>query len=441
MAGVLERWKEKEDEKIEKKEKENEKKAIRVMGVCNRIDKIIRNQAFRHWREVLKLTYKDKYEKQLKEERERRLISEASLSALQVELREALDRIAKLEKKEQKRIQRKKKRIQKKRQDHMNGEASRSLTIEETPLKNESELFEEIGSHEKRDEAKKNRLEGIFENKKMRKSAFPPDQRGSVNTEMRQRRLKNRLLTHRGSVAVSSVYSQARTEFSFHPTINHDNKWRPKYDDHYNHKKMWKRMHKENEKISMKKRMMSEQRDAAELAKCTFTPDLVSKKSYKDKNKNDEPLNVKHLSLRLYQYADKFKEKREQMKEKYEHQRGEEIRFTPILETTNNSKLRRTLNDRKDVYETLYEDHQKRELKKKRKSKSKQRSRKTINNSNDMYLTVKKPGSKGSGSISYYKAALKTFDKRSGEKSSNTPEHKHFSSSIYASSSQRKEEI
>ena len=70
----------------------------------------------------------------------------------------------------------------------------------------------------------------------MRRSAFPLDQRGSVNTEMRQHRLKNRLLTNRSSVAASSVYSQARTEFSFHPSINHSSRWKPKYDDHHNQK-------------------------------------------------------------------------------------------------------------------------------------------------------------------------------------------------------------
>jgi 4-diphosphocytidyl-2C-methyl-D-erythritol kinase len=110
------------------------------------------------------------------------------------------------------------------------------------------------------------------------RKAFHLDQRGSVNTEMRQRRLQSRLLiNNRGSVASCSAYSRAKSEFSFHPSINYDSKWKPKYDDHHDHNKMWNRMHAENEKINRKKRLMSEQKSVEEMSGCTFTPELVTK--------------------------------------------------------------------------------------------------------------------------------------------------------------------
>uniref|UniRef100_A0A7S3JDM4 Uncharacterized protein n=1 Tax=Euplotes harpa TaxID=151035 RepID=A0A7S3JDM4_9SPIT len=292
------------------------------------------------------------------EDAERRLIAEASLSALQIELREAIDRIAKMEKKERRRLE-KKNRLRKKRKEQMRNELSRSLVVDETSVKVDNEP-RDLESNEKPVMTSKEKLDQLLDPsvKKSRRSAFPSDQRGSVNTEMRQRRLKNRLLTNRGSVAVSSVYSQARTEFSFHPSINQTSMWKPKYDDHHNHKKMWKRMHQENEKIIRKKRLMSEQKLREELAACTFTPELVTKASKQAKN---EPLDVKHLSLRLYQYADKFKHNRELMKEKYDFERGEEIRFTPILESSKTNKMLQTVRERKNVYDGLYEDYQKRE--------------------------------------------------------------------------------
>jgi len=149
-------------------------------------------------------------------------------------------------------------------------------------------------------------------------------------------------------MAVSSMYSQARTEFSFHPSINHDSKWRPRYDDHYNHKKMWKRMHDENEKIKIKNRLKSQQRENEELASCTFTPEIFTRRSKKDRDAQQKikPQDVKQLSLRLYQYADLFKEKREQMKEKYDHERGEELRFTPkLIASSTSSKLLKTVKE------------------------------------------------------------------------------------------------
>ena len=261
--------------------------------------------------------------------------------------------------KERKRIEKKKKKLQQKRKEQMTKEMARSLNIEETPLKTDDDDKNQLDLDENPKLSSREKIEDLLDsNSKMLRKTFHHDQRGSVNTEMRQQRLKNRLLTHRGSYASSSVYSQARTEFSFHPSINYMSKWKPKYDDHHNHKKMWKRMHAENEKINRKKRLLSEQKMRDELAACTFTPKLVAKKKEGDPN---EPLDVKHLSLRLYQYADKFKDKREQMKKKYDSERGEEIRFTPKLETAKANNELDIIRERKNVYDGLYEDYHKRE--------------------------------------------------------------------------------
>lgn len=222
--------------------------------------------AFIAIKEHLGLTPSQKFEATLREETERRMIAEASLTALQVELKEALDRISSYEKKEQKRHERKKKKLQKQRQENLMGEASRSLTLDNSPMKQETEYTLEDHPIHPESTSKLEKLEEVINKQAMRRSAFPVDQRGSVNTEMRHRRLQNRLLTNRSSIAVSSVYSQARTEFSFHPSINQNTKWKPKYDDHHNHKKMWKRMHNENEKIKQKNRLKSQQRDQEELS-------------------------------------------------------------------------------------------------------------------------------------------------------------------------------
>jgi len=208
--------------------------------------------SFDTWRENLKKTLQEKSDNLFIEEQERRIVAEASLSALQIELKEALERIVKLENKERKRVEKKKKKIQQKRREQMTREMARSLNVDETPLKVEEDDRNQLDLEDGPKLSSRDKLEDLLDtnNRLMMRRTFHHDQRGSVNTEMRQQRLKNRLLTHRGSFASSSVYSQARTEFSFHPTINYNSKWKPKYDDHHNHKKMWRRMHAENEKIN-----------------------------------------------------------------------------------------------------------------------------------------------------------------------------------------------
>ena len=245
-AGIMDRYNEKQELEANRKK---ELYWIKVWNGLKTLERVEEKLDFRyikhffsHWRQAFRLTDKAKFQTEIDEEKERRIIAESSLTALQIDLKEAIEQIEQYENKERKRLEKKKRKIMQKRQEHLSQEVSRSLTVEETPLKVEKVT----------DESDKPKL--------VVRKTYHVDQRGSVNTEMRQRRLQSRLLTHRGSVASCSVYSRARSEFSFHPTINYNSKWRPKYDDHHDHKKMWKRMHAENEKIIMKKRLMSEQK-------------------------------------------------------------------------------------------------------------------------------------------------------------------------------------
>lgn len=96
---------------------------------------------------------------------------------------------------------------------------------------------------------------------------FLKNQRGSVNTEIRQNRLRSNLLSRKGSLSVTSSMSRGgQSQFSFHPSINFTSSWKPKYDDHHDHKKMVKRMHREMEVIQAKKRIASEHRKLEEIA-------------------------------------------------------------------------------------------------------------------------------------------------------------------------------
>lgn len=49
--------------------------------------------------------------------------------------------------------------------------------------------------------------------------------------------------------------------------------------------------------------------------------------------------------MRLYQYADLFKEKREMMKTKIDLERGDEMRFTPNLSATKSAKTLKTIKE------------------------------------------------------------------------------------------------
>ena len=104
--------------------------------------------------------------------------------------------------------------------------------------------------------------------RKNRRKNFGIDQRGSVNTEMKHNRLRSKLLSNKGSFSVASSVSRGgQSQFSFHPSINYDSVWKPKYDDHHDHKQMVTRMHKEMEKIQAKKRIASEHKKLEEISK------------------------------------------------------------------------------------------------------------------------------------------------------------------------------
>lgn len=355
--GIVERWAKRETELVQAKQVTTKMKADCIYKSLDRIFNQRLRVAFDEVYDNLGLSELAKLNEECTEERNRRIVAESSLNSLQRELEDALDRIAKMERKEQKRVDRKKRKIAQQRREQFNLETSRSLTVDKTPVKTEDES--ESISPEKGLHLAIKDFDPLVElsHKKNRRTMFSIDQRGSVNTDLRHKRLEKRLVINRSSVA-RSTSSRGRTEFSFHPSINYNSKWKPKYDDHHNHKKMWSRMHKENEKIMRKKRLMSEQRKLEEIANCTFTPELVTKR-YNETSK--EPLDVKRLSLRLYEYADKFKEKRDKLKEQLDSERGEEIRFTPKLETTRSNSQLEVIKERKNVYENLYEDYQKRE--------------------------------------------------------------------------------
>jgi hypothetical protein len=269
-----------------------------------------------------------------------------------------------------------------------------------------------------------------------RRQEFGIDQRGSVNTDVRHARLKNRLLVNRNSMSVRSSLSRGRSEFSFHPSINLSSKWKLKYDDHYDHDKMCLRMHKEMEKIQVKKRLASQRLKLEEMVECTFTPKLVTKAS---KTSLNEPMNVDQLSLRLYAYADKFKTKRKHMKSMLEIERGGEIRFTPHLETSKMNKQLEVVKERKDVYENLYEDSKRRTDTKSKLKKSFGSGIPPVLDNDDLFLTVSKPPSyKKTKNRSVYKSLGAKLKKRKAVKflnaDSDSNNTKSYSSSIYLSS-------
>lgn len=173
------------------------------------------------------------------------------------------------------------------------------------------------------------------------------DERGSINTLAAQRRKKLSLAKNVHSCATASVASQGLSEFSFHPEINRNSKWKPKYDDHHNREKMLERMHDESSKIQAKLRLMSQEKQRQELKECTFTPKLLTKKKNEPSGK---PQDISALSERMYEYADKFKKNKEAKKQQlYENSSS----FTPKVNKAKNSLVKR-----KDgqVHDHLYND-------------------------------------------------------------------------------------
>jgi hypothetical protein len=169
------------------------------------------------------------------------------------------------------------------------------------------------------------------------RNTYGLDQRGSTCSAAVQRRqnLINSKAWH--SVAPSAI-SVPSSNFSFHPEINRSSMWKPKYDDHHDHKQMWKRMHGENKKIQSKKRIMSQEKDRKELACWTFTPRLVTDKHQEFKITKHSLKDAESLSNRMYDYADKFKSNLKLKKSMIDHERGQQISFTPTILSSKASK-------------------------------------------------------------------------------------------------------
>lgn len=79
------------------------------------------------------------------------------------------------------------------------------------------------------------------------RTQYEVDQRGSTNTiSALAKRNKLHLASKRSSKPWQSVASDTASNFSFHPEINNSMRWKPKYDDHYDHGLMVQRMHAES---------------------------------------------------------------------------------------------------------------------------------------------------------------------------------------------------
>jgi hypothetical protein len=114
--GVMARWYLKQTEIETRKQEENAYKAKIMFYTLEKVAIKKQRSVFATLIEKLELNHAAKMAKQSDEDRERRIVAEASLSALNFELMEALETISQHEIQEAKRIQVKKKNIQQKRQ-------------------------------------------------------------------------------------------------------------------------------------------------------------------------------------------------------------------------------------------------------------------------------------------------------------------------------------
>jgi hypothetical protein len=211
-------------------------------------------------------------------------------------------------------------------------------------------------------------LEKLLNRKGRVRSNNGYDQRGSTYSTEVHRRQKLFKSKDRHSLISASVISDIGSNFSFHPEINRTKMWKPKYDDHDDHEKMWNRMHKENSKIQTKKRIMSREKEMRELSQCTFTPKLVTANSRQPKVSKHSSKEAESLGNRMYDYADKFKKNLKEKKSIIEHERGQETYFTPKIVTTKTLNINRSNGE---VYEDLYNDNATRKTKIMQKVKSK----------------------------------------------------------------------
>lgn len=115
--GILSRWVDKHQEMEELHKRETE---LSTRLLVKSLQKVTLNQkriAFNSFKSNIEATNQEDIKAQLEKEKEARIIIEASMAALQIDLREALAQVKAFEKKEKKRLDRKKKNINKKRQE------------------------------------------------------------------------------------------------------------------------------------------------------------------------------------------------------------------------------------------------------------------------------------------------------------------------------------
>lgn len=128
---------------------------------------------------------------------------------------------------------------------------------------------------------------------------------------------------------------------------------------------------------------------------------------------------------------------KDKMKLKLDYERGEEIRFTPHLETAKVNSEMQIIKDRKNVYENLYEDHQKREQNKEKLKILYQSDKKKdwdSNSDDQMVITIRKPGSVVGKHVNFYDNIGEKSSKKSSpakpKKKSNI-HAKVFSANLY----------
>ncbi|CAI2362186.1 unnamed protein product [Moneuplotes crassus] len=291
-------------------------------------------------------------------------------------------------------------------------EASRSLAIEKASKMNVTNsvcVEDPYMVNEDKKAHKTGRTGSTAASRKDKRKDFIQKERGSVDTVKILRRKKLQMSKASHSVCTASAYSKHfNSNLSFHPEINRDERWTPKYDDHDDHQKMVQRMHDESRKIERKKRIMSSEKDRQELSECSFTPKLVTKKrGNKSTLKKLKTEDAKKLGERMYEYAAKHKASLDTVKSNLDSQRGQEVNFTPKIVKTKTLKIDRS---KGEVYDDLYQDFSRR-VDKKNESK-KLRNKKKNYASFVTKIHISDLGKQGSGKNSYVNQVINKAPKQ-----------------------------
>jgi hypothetical protein len=135
------------------------------------------------------------------------------------------------------------------------------------------------------------------------------------------------------------------------------------------------------------------------------------------------------------------------MKKKYDSERGEEIRFTPKLETVKANNELDVIRERKNVYDGLYEDYQKREKNKAKLKTLYDLENKRGNSKSEedlLLLSVKKSSAIKGKHVNFYDTIGGRSSKRGtpiSSKSKSNAQTKTFSANLYAEKISSKSEI